>query len=533
MKNFKFLFVFISLLFFTQCAKRGIPEGGPKDEDPPILINAIPEENSVNFKEKRIRLFFDEYIRLKDFRKQLVVSPPIEKSSYSISPQSGASKYIQIDINETLPKNTTYVFNFGQSVVDNNEGNILPYFKYVFSTGDYIDSLKISGNIKNAFKREADNFITALLYPVNQSYTDSIVYNELPTYVGSTLDSTYFEISNLKKGKYLLIALNDFNNNYKFDPGIEEIGFIKDFIEVPSSKEINIKLFKEELIFKSFKPFIETNNKISFGFKGNYKNVDIELLDSFSNNFRSTITKNKETDTLNYWFKNIKYDSLHFVVKNNNDKDFFTVKYKEKEKDSLILTPSENSTLNLNDKFKLYSNIPIEHINNDFISLLNNDSISVPFDSKIDNNKFDVIFDFEVLPNDNYILSLLPNAINDFLGSTNDTISYEFSTKSRSDYGTIKLKVQNDRSYPIIVQLTDTEEKVLRERILYSISDPCVFTNLPPSKYFIRAIIDENKNKKWDTGSFLKKVEPEKTFHFDKELDVRANWILEEKFIIN
>ena len=255
MKNFKFLFVFISLLFFTQCAKRGIPEGGPKDEDPPILINAIPEENSVNFKEKRIRLFFDEYIRLKDFRKQLVVSPPIEKSLYSISPQSGASKYIQIDINETLPKNTTYVFNFGQSVVDNNEGNILPYFKYVFSTGDYIDSLKISGNIKNAFKREADNFITALLYPVNQSYTDSIVYNELPTYVGSTLDSTYFEISNLKKGKYLLIALNDFNNNYKFDPGIEEIGFIKDFIEVPSSKEINIKLFKEELIFKSFKPF--------------------------------------------------------------------------------------------------------------------------------------------------------------------------------------------------------------------------------------------------------------------------------------
>ena len=199
----------------------------------------------------------------------------------------------------------------------------------------------------------------------------------------------------------------------------------------------------------------------------------------------------------------------------------------------MILTPSENSTLNLNDKFKLYSNIPIEHINNDFISLLNNDSISVPFDSKIDNNKFDVIFDFEVLPNDNYILSLLPNAINDFLGSTNDTISYEFSTKSRSDYGNIKLKVQNDRNYPIIVQLTDTEEKVLRERILYSISDPCVFTNLPPSKYFIRAIIDENKNKKWDTGSFLKKVEPEKTFHFDKELDVRANWILEEKFIIN
>ncbi|MAU63722.1 MAG: hypothetical protein CMC38_05180 [Flavobacteriaceae bacterium] len=532
MKKFKFFFI-ISLLFFSQCAKRGMPEGGPKDEDPPILITAIPEKNSINFKEKKIRLFFDEYIRLKDFRKQLVVSPPIEKSLYTISPQSGASKYIQIDINKTLPQNTTYVFNFGQSVVDNNEGNILPYFKYVFSTGDYIDSLKISGNIKNAFKRESDNFITALLYPVNDSYTDSIVYNNLPTYVGSTLDSTNFEISNLKKGKYLLIALNDFNNNYKFDPETEEIGFINKYIDVPSSNDISINLFKEELIFKSFKPFIETNNKISFGFKGNYEDVKIELLDSFSNNFKSTITKNKETDTLNYWFENIKYDSLRFVVKKNSKKDFFTVKYKEKEKDSLILIPSESGTLNLNDKFKLYSNIPITNVNSDFISLLNNDSVSLEFNSKIDKNKFDIIFDFEVLPNDKYILSLLPNAITDFLGSTNDTISYEFSTRSRSDYGTIKLKVQNERSYPIIVQLTDSQEKIVREKILYSIGDPCVFTNLSPAKYFIRTIIDENKNKKWDTGSFLKKIEPEKTFHFDEELDVRANWILEEKLIIN
>ena len=67
---------------------------------------------------------------------------------------------------------------------------------------------------------------------------------------------------------------------------------------------------------------------------------------------------------------------------------------------------------------------------------------------------------------------------------------------------------------------------------MYSVSDPCVFTNLTPSKYFIRAIIDENKNKKWDTGSFMNRTEPEKTFHFDEELDVRANWILEEKLII-
>ena len=169
-------FVFFCL-FFTQCAKRGFPEGGPKDENPPMLINAIPKENSANFNENRIRLYFDEYIKLDDFRKQLVVSPPIKKSSYSISPQSGASKYIQIDINEDLSKNTTYVFNFGQSIVDNNEGNILPFFKYVFSTGKYIDSLKISGNIKNAFKRNSDKFISTLLYQIDENYLIPHIYH--------------------------------------------------------------------------------------------------------------------------------------------------------------------------------------------------------------------------------------------------------------------------------------------------------------------------------------------------------------------
>ena len=525
-------FVFFCL-FFTQCAKRGFPEGGPKDETPPVLVNATPKENSTNFNENRIRLYFDEYIKLDDFRKQLVVSPPIEKSSYSISPQSGASKYIQIDINKDLSKNTTYVFNFGQSVVDNNEGNILPFFKYVFSTGEYIDSLKISGNIKNAFKRNSDKFISTLLYPFDENYSDSLVYNSLPTYVGSTLDSTYFEISNLKKGKYLLVALNDFNSNYKFDPGIEEIGFIKDLIEIPYAEEINLEIFKEELAFKSSKPFIETNNRIGFGFRGNYENINIELIDSFDNDFKSIITKNKETDTLNYWFSNIKYDSLRFVVRNNNYEDFYTVKFKEKEKDSLIITPSVKGSIDLNDDFKLYSNIPIININNNLISLVNKDSVSIPFETKIDKNNFDIVFDFEILPNDKYNLSLLPNALNDFLGSSNDTISYSFTTKSRSEYGTVKLGIQNLKSYPIIVQLSDAKEIVVRQKILDSASDPCNFENLKPSTYFIKIIIDENKNKKWDTGSFLDRKVPEKIYHIEDEINVRANWILEEKIILD
>ena len=270
MKKIKLIFLVLFCISLINCAKRGIPDGGLKDEDPPVLLNAEPVENSVNFNEKRIRLYFDEYIKLKDFRKQLVVSPPLDKSFYSISPQSGAAKYIQIDIKKKLGKNNTYVFNFGQSVVDNNEENKLPFFKYAFSTGEYIDSLSLSGNITSSFERKSDNFISTFLYPKNEKYFDSIIYNGFPNYVGSTLDSTNFKMTNLKKGKYLMVALKDENSNYKFDPEFEKIGFIDNFVNLPTEDSLKIKLFKEEISFKSFKPFLESENRIGFGFKGNY-----------------------------------------------------------------------------------------------------------------------------------------------------------------------------------------------------------------------------------------------------------------------
>lgn len=529
MKKTHFLLICLLSIFITHCAKRVVPEGGPKDETPPYLIKAEPKQNSVNFKEKHIRLYFNEYIKLNDFRKQLVVSPPIDKGLYSISPQSGASKYIQIDINDVLPRNTTYVFNFGQSVVDNNEGNALPFFKYVFSTGIHIDSLKISGNIKNVLNRDTDPFISTFLYPVDEDFNDSLIFNSIPSYVGSTLDSTSYEITNLKKGEFLLVAVKDINNNYKFDPAFEQIGFVSNLIDLPINDSLNIDVFKEKLPFKSYKPFLESSNRIGFGFSGEYSNVTIELLDDFDQNFKSILTKNKEKDTLNYWFSNIKYDSLRFVLNNNEQKEYYTVKFKETEKDSLIITPSIKSNLELNDKFKILSNIPIANINAEYIKLLNKDSIPIPFTATVDKNNFDVVFDFELLPNDKYSLSIFPNAITDFFKSSTDTLNYSFSTKSRASYGTIRTRIENVTNFPIIVQLTNEKEEVIQEKFLASYEDACVFENILPSKYFIRIIEDANKNNVWDTGNFLKRINPEKIFHYKDELIVRANWILEEK----
>ena len=197
------------------------------------------------------------------------------------------------------------------------------------------------------------------------------------------------------------------------------------------------------------------------------------------------------------------------------------------------MKPITSGFLNLNKKFTISSSIPLHKINQDNIEIVNNDSISVQFKSMIDSNKMDLIFDFEILPNDKYYLNLLPGAITDFLGFQNDTLSYSFRTKKRSDYGTIILNIDNRKTFPLIVQLTDLEEKVLAEKILLNSSDLCVFNNLEPAKYYMKVVIDSNSNNEWDPGIYLEKSKSERTYHFSEILDVRANWILREKMVLD
>jgi hypothetical protein len=220
MRILSFVYVAITLV---SCANRGTPTGGEIDEEPPEILKAVPENFSTNFKGDEIIITFNEFVKIKDIRKQLIISPPMDLDP-TVYPLSGASKYISIKIKDTLQDNTTYAFNFGESIVDNNEGNPYPYYRYVFSTGDVIDSLSVKGYVTDALKEEPDTFISVMLYDVDSTYTDSIVYKEKPRYITNTLDSvTTFSIENIKAGKYKLIALKDNNTDNKLNQKTDKI----------------------------------------------------------------------------------------------------------------------------------------------------------------------------------------------------------------------------------------------------------------------------------------------------------------------
>ena len=146
-----FAVLFFVTLTFVNCAKKGNPSGGLKDSIPPIIVKYNPENYSINFTDDEIKIHFDEYIKLKEINKELIISPPL-KYQPEITPLS-TGKFIKIKIKDTLKENTTYSFNFGKSIVDNTEENAFKYFKYIFSTGSFIDSLKLKGTVKDVLRQ--------------------------------------------------------------------------------------------------------------------------------------------------------------------------------------------------------------------------------------------------------------------------------------------------------------------------------------------------------------------------------------------
>ncbi len=526
-----FFLLFMAFAFY-QCARKGTPTGGPKDETPPELLRAEPENMTINFDAKKIRLYFDELVKLKDVQEQLIISPPL-KYPPVLSPQGGANKFIDITIKDTLLENTTYTLNFGQAIVDNNEENPNPFLTYVFSTGSYIDSLELAGVVKDAFNKDTDDFVSVMLYKIDSAYTDSTLYKKPPNYITNTLDSTIiFRLKNLKEGRYALFAIKDASKDNIFDQKTDKIGFIKDTIDLPTDSIYRLDLFKEIQDYGVAVPSMAAKNKISFGYYGEGSDAVITPLTELPDTVRTKVLKERDKDTLNFWFTPFEMDSIIFTVKNEGLKiiDTFTVKSRKVEMDSLLLSPNQKGNLNFGEQLSIYVNTPITALDSAKISMITKDSIPVLYDVTLDPIKNKVDFDFLPQPNENYKIELLPGAVQDFFENTNDTIIYSLGTKSLADYGNLQLNLAgNSISYPIIVQLTNEKGELQRE--VYATSPQIFeFNNLNPGNYLVRVIFDENENRKWDTGSYLKRIQPEKVSYYPGVIEMRANWEKIETF---
>ncbi|MFT5436926.1 MAG: hypothetical protein ACI840_001578 [Ulvibacter sp.] len=523
--------LFLFLLSFVDCAKKGTPSGGKKDSIPPVVVKSSPENYSTSFTGNEIKITFDEYIKLKDLQKELIVSPPL-KYTPQITPLN-ASKILKIKILDTLKENTTYSFNFGNSITDNNEGNAYEFFKYVFSTGTFIDSLKLSGKVQDAQFIRPEQPTSLLLYEINELFKDSLVFSEKPTYITTSKDSTStFEFTNLKEGSYLLLALKEENNDYTFQPTKDKIGFINSNITIPTDSSYTVTLFKEDLPNKIGRPKHITKNQISFGFEGDSEGISLELLSDTPDGFDSRLIKDLKTDSLQYWFKpETTLDSMVFVARNYGQVDTLNVRIKDLYRDTLRFNPINAGILTARDTFKIKANTPIINIDPEKLQIMDKDSVVIAATLSLDTIYNLAKVNFAIEEEQIYKIQLLPGAFTDFYNASNDTLRYAISTKPISDYGTLNMTLVNAPQTSIIVQFVNENYKVLQEKYLTE-NKSVLFDYIAPGNYFVRIVYDENENGKWDSGNFLERRAPEKIIYYPSKIEVNTNWSLNETFIL-
>lgn len=527
-------FLNIALVLFlgtllVQCAKRGNPTGGPVDIDPPIILRAYPDNYSVNFKAKEIEITFDEYVKLQDLQKQLVVSPPL-KNRPIVTPQGSASKKLTITIEDTLAPNTTYTLNFGQSIVDNNESNPYPFFRYVFSTGTYIDSLQLKGKITDALNYKADDFVNVLLYKMDENYTDSLVFKGPPLYVLNTLDSLKtFTMENLAAGDYRLVGIKEENSDLKYNPRTDKIGYVSKAVTVPSEEIFELKMYQPELDSSIKKITHEGKTKLYVGYTGRLDSLTISSQEKglFT---KTRITKLKEQDTLQFWFQPvIEKDSILLDLNYKEFKDSKKVTIKDRFSDSLIVT--KQSDLSLSQPLVLTASTPIETFDLSRFKIMDKDSIAVDFNVSLDSLKNELYIDFEKSEMQRYKIDVLPGAITDFYGATTDTLAFNGTTRSTSDYGNMEITLSSGSQWPAIIQIVKEDLKVVKEQVA-SENGIYAFENIDPGSYLIRVIYDTNKNGRYDTGNFLKGLQPEAVVYLPELITLQANWDVRETVIL-
>jgi uncharacterized protein (DUF2141 family) len=524
--------VFIPIVFLVySCANVVTPMGGEKDIAAPTIDTTKPPNNSVNFSGNKILIMVSEMITLIDPQKNIVSSPP-----FRIPPNIKLKKNrnIEITLKDSLLPNTTYIFQFIGAMKDITENNKLDLYQYVFSTGNIIDSMTLSGNVKDAFiKLNEDAWV--VLYP--ETSADSMIYTDLPVYVSKTDEKGNFKLEYLRRGKYKLVAIQDKNNNLKLDGVGEKIAFQNELIEITDSTEKQtLYLFKELLKTQKARVVGSTNKMIKIAFNFPPAKVSFHKI---SNNFDLAFTEFLAPDSVIYWLKEEIKDSITAKIITPELTDNIKVFHREGKDKSLKLKiePAIKSTQKRTSEFiDFKTNFPINRIDKEAFKLIEDsvllkDSLKILFNDKIKR-----IFKVGYLwkPDKNYQLIIYDKAIQSIYNQYNDNISVNFKIKNDDEFGILDIEVEplfNPKGM-YIMELLDNEGRMCKKEV-FSGSKKLHHNYILPGQYQISIINDINLNGRWDTGDYIKKRQPEDIYYYPENIELRANWTMEVKVVVD
>ena len=529
----------LAVVFLSRCANVVTPAGGPKDEKPPVVLEASPANNSTNFNSKTIHITFDEFITLNNASNNILFSPPLKKKpTYRTS-----GKTLVIRFDEPLKPQTTYTVNFVDAIKDLHEGNALKDFTYIFSTGESVDSLSLKGKVTSATNlKPAEGFYVGLY----SSENDTVTFD----YVTMTDKNGNFELSGLADKDYRVFALKDGNYNMIYDLPNEEIGFYPDvvrpyhldFENVTDTIALEVFTFVEEdSIQKIFKKELVETGLLRFVFRYPADNVSITTLEELPDTFNIIPVISARKDTVLWYFTPNK-DSLWISINdgvNVSDTTHYSLKPRESmsrkrkkqiEEEHRFLPVRNNlksGKLKPEQPLILIFDEPVTrtNIHDTTWFIVDKDTIfnDLHF-TKADEYGLRYRLDKNLEPEKKYQIVFPDSTFFGFRGLTNDTTKLSFSVQEESLFGNIYITVEKPDNAPqLIVELIDEKDKVVDTQIITETQE-LAFEYLDPGKYKLKAIFDLDGNGVWSPGNFKKKLQPEKVVFYPNDLEVRANW---------
>lgn len=527
-------FVFIVfLLVCMSCANPGQLTGGPKDEVPPKIDTLRSTPNFLtNFNQKVIEITFDEWIKLEDVVNQVIISPLVTPR-----PQVTLRKktvFITFDDATKFRESATYTINFGTAVKDLTENNVPENLRYVFSTGDYIDSLEISGIATDVLTKEPVEKLLVMLY---DNLADSVVRKEKPFYFTRTTKEGTFKIQNIRPDTFKIFVLEDKNANYLFDGTNERIGFLDSLLIINDSVQYELKfnLFQDEVPLK-----ILTTNKTQYGLlKFTFNQPPEDLTFRYEADI-PIVLFDYEMDTLRLWY-NLGDSSNWSIIlsKDSLFSDTVSVNVAQKaaflEKSALMLKTDVKNIANLNPikPYELAFNHPLLTIDTSLIQLFENkDSVDIPVNPILEldstNTYKKLIINHKWNPETKYNIIVQPDALTDLFGFKNkDTIEQQINIRSLKEFGNLDLTINGlDTLHQYVFRLEQNKKIIQTFKVADTKTWKQKIVALPPGKYELVIITDVNRNGRWDTGNYAQRRQPEPII--TKELEaLRANWDVE------
>jgi hypothetical protein len=518
------------------CAQIVTPDGGPKDSTPPRVVKYSPDSAATNFTGKKIVITFNEYIALNDLNKQLIISPSVKRR-----PEVTIHKKdLIIEFKDSLEPNTTYSISFGKAIRDITENNVLNNFRFVFSTGPFIDSLQLSGTVVNAQTLRGEKNVLVMLY---RDTKDSVVYKQKPYYYTRTDDNGNYRITNLAVSTYKIFALDDQGEDYLYNTSEERIAFTDSLLHLTSDRDsVRMMMFRE----KSPKQFLAKKEqpaagRFRFVYNQPVENFSVTYLDAFPPTMKAYEEISAGKDSVNIWFSSVELDSVTFVTK-SGDKVLDTIPLRlqkvtkkpvragAQDPRALVISSNGMGKLLPGTQFTLQATNPIITLDTSQIVLkMGRDTVRKNIQHET--NSRIIRFAISFPEDSSFSLFIPPGAIKDVYGQKNDTIKQSFTVAAGRSYGNLSVKMPNLEAGKYLVEVVDDKENVVRDTL---ISGPATiqFGTMAAGNYRVRLVRDEDGNGKFTPGNYLLKKQPEKVIYYAVSVRVRAGWDMDIEWIL-